>query len=111
MDLMPDMLNEGGICALHFTYAISTNDVYSDRSDQKVVPQAAKHIVSLPGKVIPLIGRLLTRTGEPEMQMNCYDMNHLLAQIQSRGVTDIHTQYTNHQKNLGVFLFFKKNTR
>ena len=110
-DRMLDRLNEGGICALHFTYAKSTDDAYKNGSGQEVGAKAAKHKLSLPGKVLRLIRRLLTKTGEPEMQMNSYDMNHLLAQIQSRGVTDIHTQYTNHQETLGVFLFFKKDTR
>jgi len=111
LECMLDRLNEGGICALHFTYAKSTDDAYKNGSDQKAGAQAGKYIFSLPGKVLRLIRRLLSRTREPEMQMNGYDMNHLLAQIQSRGVTDIHTQYTNHQGTLGVFLFFKKSTR
>lgn len=111
LDHMLDRLNDGGICALHFTYAKSTDDAYKNGSDQEVGPQAAKHNLSVPGKVLRLIRRLLTKPGEPEMQMNSYDINHLLAQIQSRGVTDIHTQYTNHQETLGVFLFFKKNTQ
>ena len=110
-DHMLDMLNEGGICALHFTYAKSTDDVYKNGCDQEIRPHAIKPKLSLPGKVLRLLRRLLTKPGEPEMQMNCYDVNHLLAQIQSRGVTDIHTKYTNHQDSLGVFLFFKKNTQ
>ena len=111
LDHMLEKLDEGGVCALHFTYAKSTDDAYKKGGGQNVGPSAANTKLSLPGRVLRLARRLLTNTGEPEMQMNCYDMNHLLAQIQSREVTDIHTQYTNHQDTLGVFLFFKKNTR
>lgn len=109
LDRMLDLLDDGGICALHFTYAKSTDDAYKNGSGKKAGSHATKGVFSLPGKVLRLIRRLLTKTGEPEMQMNRYDTNHLLAQIQSRGVTEIHTQYTNHQKTLGVFFFFKKN--
>jgi len=110
-DHMLNMLNAGGICALHFTYAKSSDDGYKSGNDQEVRLQAVKPNLSLPGKVLRLLRRLLTQSGEPEMQMNCYNVNHLLAQIQSRGVTNIHTQYTNHQESLGLFLFFKKNAQ
>jgi SAM-dependent methyltransferase len=43
----------------------------------------------------------------PEMQMNPYSMNELLFFIQRLGVRRIHTEFTDHGGELGVFMFFQ----
>lgn len=45
---------------------------------------------------------------DPEMLMNPYDLNVLFFMMQSAGVTDFHTEFTDHGGELGVFLYFRK---
>lgn len=83
-------LEEGGICAIQFTYSRS---VYGKTYGMPPVEQ-------------PLtIGPACK---DPEMQMNCYNLNELFFQIQSAGICDLHVEYTDHGGELGVFLYFQK---
>lgn len=45
---------------------------------------------------------------DPEMQMNPYNLTELAFMIQSAGVERMHTTFTDHGGELGVFLFFQK---
>ena len=45
---------------------------------------------------------------DPEMQMNPYNLNQLLFLMQSAGVTEFHTDFTDHGGELGVFMYFRK---
>ena len=49
-----------------------------------------------------------SQQGDPEMQMNSYNLNHLLFAMQCSGITRFHTDFTDHGGELGVFLFFQK---
>lgn len=46
---------------------------------------------------------------DPEMQMNPYNLNSLFFLMQTAGVTNFHTEFTDHGGELGVFLYFRKN--
>lgn len=45
---------------------------------------------------------------DPEMQMNPYNLTELAFMIQSAGVERMHTTFTDHGGEWGVFLFFQK---
>jgi SAM-dependent methyltransferase len=45
---------------------------------------------------------------DPEMQMNPYNLNSLFYLMQTAGVTQFHTEFTDHGGELGVFLYFRK---
>ncbi|MEM7457406.1 MAG: hypothetical protein AAF456_23935 [Planctomycetota bacterium] len=45
---------------------------------------------------------------DPEMQMNTYRLNELFFMLQSIGIQDIYTQFTDHGGELGVYLYFQK---
>ncbi len=45
---------------------------------------------------------------DPEMQMNPYNLNVLFYLMQTAGVTDFHTEFSDHGGELGVFLYFRK---
>lgn len=45
---------------------------------------------------------------DPEMLMNPYNLNALFFLLQRAGVTDFHTEFTDHGGELGIFLFFRK---
>jgi SAM-dependent methyltransferase len=47
-------------------------------------------------------------TGDPPMQMNAYPLTSVFWQLQSRGITDVYSQFTDHSGELGVFLFFQR---
>lgn len=42
----------------------------------------------------------------PPMQMNRYDLNRVLGEIQARGVDDVFVSFTDHGGHLGVILYF-----
>lgn len=46
--------------------------------------------------------------GDPEMQMNPYNLSELLFVLQSAGVKRLHIETTDHGGELGAFLFFQK---
>jgi len=50
----------------------------------------------------------LSADRDPDMQMNPYSLTELLFILQSRGVTKLHVEFTNHGGELGVYLFFLK---
>jgi len=45
---------------------------------------------------------------DPEMQMNSYHLNHVFFLLQRAGITRLHTEFTDHGGELGVFLFFQR---
>lgn len=47
---------------------------------------------------------------DPEMQMNSYHLNRVFFILQCAGVARVHTEFTDHGGELGVFLFFRRET-
>jgi ubiquinone/menaquinone biosynthesis C-methylase UbiE len=45
---------------------------------------------------------------DPEMQMNFYNLSQLMFMLQREGVTDVHTQLTDHGGAMGAFMFFRR---
>ncbi len=55
-----------------------------------------------------LIKSFLPSKRDPEMQMNCHQLNQIFFLMQNAGVKNFYTEFTNHGGELGVFLYFKK---
>lgn len=45
---------------------------------------------------------------DPEMQMNAYPLNDLFFVLQQAGIAQVHTRFTDHGGELGVFLYFRR---
>lgn len=94
-----DCLAPGGMGAIQLTYAKTAH---------------AKTWGQAPPSPSPAIPLPLTSKepqlpeGDPEMQMNAYNLNHVLFTLQRAGITRFHSDFTDHGGELGVFLFFQK---
>jgi 2-polyprenyl-3-methyl-5-hydroxy-6-metoxy-1,4-benzoquinol methylase len=85
-------LNPGGVGALQFYYFKRPVAI-----TQTAIP------VALPAELRPVVTVL---ESDPEMQMNIYPMNDVLALLQEFKIERVHLEYTDHGGELGVFLFF-----
>jgi hypothetical protein len=68
-------------------------------------PPAGKQ---LPGAAEVAASPVDATSADPEMQMNAYNLNHLLFALQQSGIKRFFTEFTDHGGELGVFLFFQK---
>ena len=94
-----DCLDPGGVGAIHLTYA---KTAHAKTWGQPPPPPA-------PAIPPPLASKQpLLPEGDPEMQMNAYNLNHVLFALHRAGITRFHTDFTDHGGELGVFLFFQK---
>jgi 2-polyprenyl-3-methyl-5-hydroxy-6-metoxy-1,4-benzoquinol methylase len=99
-------LEEGGICAIQFTYS---RTVYGKTYEMRPVeqPLTISLYPATNARWLPDSPRSAA-CKDPEMQMNYYNLNELFFQIQSAGIHDLHLEYTDHGGELGVFLYFQK---
>ena len=65
-----------------------------------------KNHVPFARKTISLVRRGLG--ADPGMQMNAYDLNSVLLIAQRNGVLSCHLEFTDHDGELGVLMFFQK---
>ena len=91
-------LADNGICVAQFTYA----------RDMKI-----NHLISSAKQYIPWLGNcinLIKGRGffAPQMQMNCYDINRLLQTIQKANAVNCFSEFTKHDGELGITLYFRK---
>lgn len=108
-----DRIRPGGYGALHLTYAW---DVYHANHGVAPPPPPAPPVggalaqvkASLRTLVSPPPAPAQPSSGDPEMQMNFYNLSQVLFIVQRAGVTELHTHFTDHGGALGVFLFFRK---
>lgn len=96
-----DRLEEGGVGVVHVTYAKRF-----PRWRRAVQRLTATFPLSY-GLVNLLRGRPY---GYPQMQMNDYDVNRLLRQLQESGCHDLLVRFSDHGGHLGVVLYFHKKT-
>lgn len=97
-DKLLEHLESNGVCVVHFTYA------KADRVKEYV--KLVKEYVPLAANVINVVrGR---KFFAPQMQMNSYNLNRLMAAIQKANVGECYTEFTNHGGELGVILYFRK---
>jgi len=97
-----DHLEEGGICAVQFTYS---KDIFAKRYG---LPLRKLPLIKILMKIKRLVRRLVKIECDPDMQMNPYNVNELLFLIQSQGIRNLHVEFTDHGGELGVFLYFQK---
>jgi SAM-dependent methyltransferase len=90
------LLGEGGVGALHVTYAKSR---FMARFGQ---PPAQPEAASPPAA---------DATRDPAMQMNAYHLGELAFVLQACGVREVSTVFTDHGGEWGAFLFFVKPAR
>lgn len=103
-------LEDGGICALQFTYAktiFSENYGTQDLAPHKKVriPRGLKHFIY---KSLSYKKTLHKTEGDPEMQMNPYNANELFFLMQMAGIKNFYIEFTDHCGELGIFLYFQK---
>ncbi len=92
-------LAENGVGALHFTYS----------SRAAKWRQALLRIRSTVPFVYTLVNLAKSRPFRyPNVEMNSYDVNHLIRQLQDHGCHRVHLRFSEHSGHRGVVLFFKK---
>ncbi|HZU36808.1 MAG TPA: class I SAM-dependent methyltransferase [Gemmataceae bacterium] len=105
-------LNDGGVGALHFTYHYQPSVQHSiharlrARARTTCLYPVLRRLLRLAGR----LGRWLQRSAQdrPAMQMNCYDLNTLVRDLQQAGVRELHVELLEDEGMLGVFLIFQK---
>lgn len=91
-------LKQGGIGAIHITYA---QDSLTNRMEallRKYVPFSGNALNVVRGK----------EWGAPRMEMHSYDLNRLFYVLQKARIQRLYCEYSDHGHALGVFLFFQK---
>jgi 2-polyprenyl-3-methyl-5-hydroxy-6-metoxy-1,4-benzoquinol methylase len=89
-------LRPGGVGALQLTYSKTRF-----ASTCGVAPPAP---ITAPLLDVP--AQPIAAGGDPEMQMNPYNMNEILFLMQHHGVQRFYVEFSDHGGELGVFLFF-----
>jgi hypothetical protein len=123
---MLELLNEGGVGAVHFTYARTNFQVDVDGSNyapgNKESSRGGRyHFAGIKRAIQSRLARTFQRrtassvanpavsnSSLPTMQMNAYLLNPLFQVLQQAGVREMHMAFTDHAGTLGTVLFFKK---
>lgn len=95
-----ELIEAGGYGVLHLTYAKTSRFGLWHNRLRKWVPLLNPAINLMRGRP----------ASTPMMQMNNYDLNRVHRLLQTQGINEVHTVFTDHGGNLGVSLFFKKPT-
>lgn len=94
-----ELLEPGGVGALHFTYATGLS------AKSRILLWARVHVPL----ANPALNVLLRRSpSHPVMQLNEYSVGRLLGILQDAGCVDVHGMLTDHQGNRGAMLLFQK---
>jgi SAM-dependent methyltransferase len=110
-----DLVDEKGAGAIHVTYGKA---YHPDRYGQPPSPPPPEPPPRRMGGLTGLLRRAsdaaqeppapAAPAGDPEMQMNIYPLNELFFVLHRAGVHQMHTVFTDHGGELGVFLFFRR---
>jgi SAM-dependent methyltransferase len=109
-----ECLAPGGIAALQITYAKAYHpDTYGQPPAPPPPPAGGPTPAGwlarwrqLPSRLAA--GEAAPPPADPEMQMNPYNLTELAFMMQSAGIQDFHTTFTDHGGEWGVFLFFQR---
>ena len=122
----------GGLGAIQLTYAKAYHPATLGAPPPPELPRQPEPALVAAAKSTPWVRKLFGRPAtiaqpevkpapaepvarapaqDPEMQMNPYNLNSLCYLLQTSGVTDFHTQFTDHGGELGVFLYFRSRAR
>ena len=94
------LLAPGGLAMLQLTYAKPGEDAL------RAMVRRVRSSVPLANGLANLLGR--HRWGEPYMQMNAYDLNHVFQIFQGAGCHRVFTTFSDHGGVLGVALLAEK---
>ena len=106
-------LDDGGMAAIQLTYSKIAFQEHCGVPPAN--PPIGKLIKSL--RVKPILKSLRKkakrfvrgdRARRPRMQMNPYNINKILFLVQSAGIPNFYTEFTDHNGELGLFLYFQK---
>lgn len=101
-----EQLVPGGIGVFHFTYFSSAAPAAAPGLRKTLTRWLRRHIPSYIRLAALLSGERPSPAPQTApMQMNAYDLNRLLRQLQGRGVTELHSEFTDHGGELGVVLY------
>lgn len=114
-----ELMAPGGIAALQVTtgkaYHADTHGQPPAPPPVAPAPPPEPQAAATPGLLRGLLGLgakpatdAPAPTGDPEMQMNPYNLSELAFLMQQAGVKRFHAEFTDHGGELGVFLFFSK---
>jgi SAM-dependent methyltransferase len=112
----------GGVGALQLTYAKA---YHADSFGQPPPPPPGPAAESSTDAAAGLLNRLRRRgvraaeetvaavrpQPDPEMQMNPYSLSEVAFMLQMAGIGRVHSEFTDHGGELGVFLYFQKHDR
>lgn len=99
-----ELLNTGGVAALHFTYSWDGWLQHATRA-QRFSRWLKESVPGMLGLMHLVKGR---RFSHPYMLMNPYDMNRILSILQGHGCSQVHLQFTDHAGHWGAMLMFQK---
>lgn len=97
---MLELLNDGGVGFLHFTYARE-----DDKRSERIIESLRKKVPLVQGTINLIRGR---KFGYPHIPMNEYNMNHLLQMLYEKGFDRTVLNFTKHGRDLGAILMFQK---
>lgn len=105
-----ELLTEGGVGAIHITYAKARHPDTFGQPPAPPPPAPVPTVLDARNSVLARLGMgpRAERTGDPEMQMNPYNLSELTFMLQTAGVQSFNAEFTDHGGELGVFLFFTK---
>jgi SAM-dependent methyltransferase len=92
-------LADGGVGALHFTYATPQGRL------RRIVQKMYRWVPGAYAATNLLLGR---RNKHPLMQMNAYSLNELFTLLQKHGCHRVHAYFSDHGGTLGAMLIFQK---
>lgn len=96
---MLDVLEEGGVGALHFTYSRRVSRA------RRALQRVRAGVPGVHAAANLLRGR---PASEPHIQMNAHDLSRVFALLQDAGCHRVHTRFTDHGGHRGAVLFFQK---
>jgi SAM-dependent methyltransferase len=85
-------LEQGGVGVVDFTYGKSH---FADSFGVPPPPDPKQSTAPIPG-------------GDPEMQMNAYNLSEIFFLLKEAGVTRMHTEFLDHGGEQAILLFFQK---
>ncbi len=106
-----ELLADGGVGAIQITFGKAAHpDTFGQPPALPPAPAIPAPPPEEPGKRA-LFSFGTRPRGDPEMQMNPYNLSELAYMLQKAGVEQFNAQFTDHGGELGVFLFFRKPAR
>lgn len=109
-----DLLNDGGVGALHVTYSKAGLATAAQTVSWPAPDRLRDHVQGVIRAVRRRLrgGAVKQNAGSsgPVMQMNTYALNAVLTALQDQGVRNVHCMLSDHSGTYGALLLFQKNS-